>query len=303
VPYLEQIGFECTLRCYHPALVKQVNHYDSVILQKKLLSWWQYWNWKRIKPPLFFDIDDAVFLRDKLKKGSYRSATRKRRFHRMLNLSKTIVCGNDYLADYCKQHTNSEKRITVIPSPIPHQVQQHSDKNGQKSVSCLLRVGWVGTGGNLPMLMGIIPSLEAVFRVIPYELHVISNKPLAVITELPIVNHVWSLEKQDGLVASFDIGLMPMEETPWTKGKCAYKLLQYMAANVVAVGDAIGMNKVLIESGVNGVLIADDWVKPLVDLLGDDKARKRIAAKGRETVVNGYTYAHIADQWANVLRS
>jgi glycosyltransferase involved in cell wall biosynthesis len=115
-----------------------------------------------------------------------------------------------------------------------------------------------------------------------------------------VVNVRWTREREADTVASFDAGIMPLAlEDPWSRGKCAYKLLQYMAAGVPAVGSDVGMNADLIQSGRNGMLArsAGDWVAALEALARDLVLRTRIGRAGRETV-REYGYPAVADRLA-----
>lgn len=293
VPWLEQQGIQCTLHPYHLNRAKQATDYDAVIIQKKLLSLWDYYHWKRTSTPIIFDFDDAIYLRSTPRRGQYTSRGRQFRFNTMLNLSSHVVAGNRTLAN-----ASLNKPTHVIPSPVPDDVPQHDYSDSQ---SRLVRIGWIGTKGNFPMLDSIIPDLEATYRKASFELHVICNQPYTRKTFLSVIHRPWSLETQDALVSKLDIGLMPLENTPWARGKCSYKLLQYMAANVAAVGSDLGMNSDIINDQVNGVLVKKDWTKALLPLIADAKLRQQLAQRGRQTVLDHYTYKRIAQQWIRVL--
>ncbi len=302
-PYLEKLGIQCTLMPYTRWTCLKARHYDAVILQKKLLSFWDYCLWKRVKTPIYFDFDDAIFLRDTPKAGSYHSATRRRRFKRMLRLVNHVVAGNEYLTGHCAA---THASVHIIPSPVPHNVpqRQHEQPNTYP-----IKLGWLGTAGNLHMLQAILPQLEKVYPHTPFELHIMSDQPFAPARPTDdretfnIINTAWSLTSQDDWLATLDVGLMPMANTPWTQGKCAYKLLQYMAANVVAVGSSVGMNQSLISEGVNGFLVDDDWARQLVHVLKQNEAFHRIGKAGRTTVEQHYTYEAIAANWSSLLQS
>lgn len=296
-PYLEKLGIECTLRCYNLANIKDHEKFDVIILQKKLLSWWDYLYWRRIKTPIIFDIDDAIFIRQEKKNNSYKSNTRSRRFKRSIKVSQSIVVGNAYLANYCHKFKND---INIIPSAVPHAIPLHMypQKLGNQYSA---KIGWVGTSNNLYMLERIIPDLKKLYEDIPFELHVLSNKQLESKVNFPIINHMWNQKTQEEIISTFDIGIMPMEDTPWTKGKCAYKLLQYMSAQVVAIGDSVGMNTEIIKDGKNGILVNNNWHESLLPILQEPKLLNNIAQNGRITVLNGFTYEKVAKKWQKLL--
>jgi hypothetical protein len=294
-PFLERRGIQCTLSPFAETAVRDARGFDAVVLQKKLLTLLELGRWRRVRAPVIFDFDDAIFLRDAPKNGSYASATRERRFRRTVRLCSGAVCGNAHLASFCP----AGKPVLVAPSPVPHEVPQRD----HGAARALPRVGWIGMGGNLTMLAAIGPELIAAHRRTPFELHVISDREFACGGTVPVVNHRWSLQTQHDLLATLDVGLMPMEDTPWTRGKCAYKALQYMAAGVPTVAGDAGMNREVITHGVNGLLAAPGaWDAALTEILADPGTRRSLGEAGRKTVLDSYTYERYADQWVAFLR-
>ena len=135
-----------------------------------------------------------------------------------------------------------------------------------------------------------------------FVLVVISEQAL----ELPGVptEHLrWTLESQEQALAGLDVGLMPLAESPWSRGKCAYKLLQYMAASLPVVASPVGMNSSVIEHDRNGLLASsdDEWLAALERLLESRELSARLARRGRETVCAGYGYERGAEAWQRFL--
>ena len=117
------------------------------------------------------------------------------------------------------------------------------------------------------------------------------------------VEHVpWSLETQHEALAGLDVGLMPLADSPWSRGKCAYKLLQYLAAEVPAVASPVGANADLVEDGVNGLLAADPpaFARAIESLAGDPDRACALARRGRQTA-EGFSYPAVAAAWAAFL--
>jgi glycosyltransferase involved in cell wall biosynthesis len=120
-----------------------------------------------------------------------------------------------------------------------------------------------------------------------------------------VLHHPWSLADEAQQIAHFDVGVMPLDlRDPWSRGKCAYKLLQYMAAGVAALGSDVGMNADLIRHGENGLLAREpaDWERCLLRLADDPALRRRLGRAGRETVLSSYTIEAVGDQLATFLR-
>jgi len=166
-----------------------------------------------------------------------------------------------------------------------------------------LRVGWVGRSGNLRYLRAIAPALARAASRRPLLLVVLSDQGLE-LPDVPVEHQPWELASEAAYIARFDVGLMPLDLAgPWSRGKCAYKLLQYMAAGVPAIGSDVGMNAELIEHDRNGLLARDlaDWERLLVELADDPARRARLGAAGRRTVLEGYTVEAVADRLAALL--
>lgn len=148
-------------------------------------------------------------------------------------------------------------------------------------------IGWMGTDSYFDELLVVAPAIVAATGRL---IRVVSNRPpvgaLASLCEF----HLWTPEGELELLRSFDIGLMPLTDTPYTRGKCGFKLLQYMACGVVPVASGVGFNREIITHGVNGMLVdsPDAWAEHLQTLLHDAPLRQRLAQEARKTVVERF---------------
>ncbi len=291
-PHLEARGFDVRCRVYDAG-------FDGaegvVVVQKKLPTWWAGRAWARVRGPLVFDFDDAVMVRERSKDGDFTSNTRARRFARATRLADAFVAGNAYLAG----HVPPDKPHAIIPSAVPHDVPRRAHVDGGP-----LRVVWVGLGHNLRHLRSIDPVWRALAaRGVDVELVVVSNESFET-NACRVTNVAWSLEAQDSAIAASDVGVMPFDDdTPWTRGKCAYKLLQYMAAELPVIGADVGMNREVVRLGQEGFLARDHeaWVEHLAHLAGSAALRAEMGAAGRRRVEAGFTYDAVADAWAAFL--
>jgi glycosyltransferase involved in cell wall biosynthesis len=301
VPHLQELGVDCTT-AVHPGgpaglrtLFAANADVDAVVIQKKLPSLVDGWAWRTCQAPLVFDYDDAIPFRQEPRAGRYESATRRRRFDRACALADGFTCGNDYLASLCAP---SGKPVLVAPSPVPLDVPQVSST----SRSGPSRVGWIGAPGNLESLRATAPALRELSRRRELVLVVISQTSLEM--DGVEVQHVpWTLDSQESAIAGLDVGIMPLEDSPWSRGKCAYKLLQYMAAGLPTVASPVGMNAQVVTHGENGLLARSptDWVDALDALLSDPVLYGRLGAAGRETVERGFSYPVQARRWKEFL--
>ena len=302
VPHLHEAGVEAQAVRYPRtsrewgALRALARDCDVVMLQKKLLGPLEARKWRSLGRPVVFDFDDAIMFRDH---EPFLSRRRAREFRRSVGVADAVVAGNGYLRS---QITGvDDLRVLVLPSPVPHQVPLRWD---QPQNTGPLTLGWVGGSKNLGSLEMIAGALAEVSRGHEVVLHILSDAPC----QLPNVStrHTpWSLAGQDAVVSTFDVGLMPLADTPWSKGKCAYKALQYMAAGVPVIASPVGMNVDVITHQENGWLAdsAQDWVEGLRRLLGSSELRNRLGRAGRATIERGFTYPKLAAELANFLGS
>jgi glycosyltransferase involved in cell wall biosynthesis len=156
-------------------------------------------------------------------------------------------------------------------------------------------IGWIGTGPNLRYLNVIRPALKRLNERFPIVLKVISSEAPN-ISECPVTFKSWRWEDEADDLASLDVGIMPLTDDPWTRGKAAFKALQYMAAGLPAVCSDVGISREVIQHGENGFLVntADEWVEVLVTLARDRELRRRIGEKARATVARKYSLEVIA---------
>lgn len=237
--------------------------------------------------PRVFDVDDAIYLRQRF--GS---------IQRIASASDVVVCGNAYLAEWFAQFAP----VRVIPTVVD------TDRyRPQPPADAAPTLGWMGTRGNLRELDEIAPAIERVLRSRPEtRLRVVSSHP----SEWTLAGHpqvdgvLWSAEREVDELAAFDIGLMPLADTPWTRGKCGFKLITYLACGTAAVASPVGVNTEILQHEDAALAQSEaEWVDRLVALLDEPSERERIASAGRRHVVARYSVDSAAPMLASVLRS
>jgi glycosyltransferase involved in cell wall biosynthesis len=166
-----------------------------------------------------------------------------------------------------------------------------------------LVVGWIGTSGNLACVEQLAPAFRALQQRVPFELMIVCNHVERSL-DLPGVDYRWldwDSNRELADLAAFDVGIMPLLDNVWERGKCGFKLLQYMACGIPAVASPVGVNSDIIQPGENGYLAdgADEWERRIEDLLVDPASREKFSRNGRETVLKGYaldiTYPVLTD--------
>ena len=275
--------------------------------------------------PIVFDFDDAVFV-------SYVSPTYGRfaswlkypsKSSRILAMSSHITAGNEYLASYARRHNG---RVTVLPTVVDTErfasAESHSSSNrysvngSDASASTVSSVngcdndrdkapviGWIGSHSTAQYLDLIVPALQRLARRQRFIFRVIGAGRDITIPGVEVENLQWSMETEIQDFRNLDVGVYPIRDDEWARGKCAFKAIQYMAAGAPCVASPVGMTTEVIRSGVNGFLAdsTDEWVDRLDRLLDDGLLRERLASEGRQTVEEKYSLKVHAPRLAKVL--
>lgn len=249
--------------------------------------------------PMVFDFDDAIFYLHTSQANRYLGWLKfPGKTASICRLSQHVVVGNHYLADYARQFNDA---VSVIPSSVDTEI--YLPQTAQPPASRIV-VGWTGSSTSQTYLEAFAPMLRELIARYPIELRVHSDRE----PELPGVPYVWrkwSAETEVEEIRQFHIGLMPMPDEEWAKGKCAMKALLYMSLGIPAVCSAVGANCEVIQHGENGMLAAttEDWLGVLGALIEDAALRSRLGAAGRRTIEERYSKAHAASLFADVVRA
>jgi len=264
-------------------ILRSAAAYDTVCIHRAFLSPLEQRWLRRTGKSYVFDFDDAIMFRDSAHRH-FESWQRRWRFRRMVAGARTVIAGNSYLAGWASRYS---ERVATIPTAIDLTAYpQRRAELGQEPV-----IGWIGTRINLMYLGAILPALKRVARKRPdLKLKIVADGFLDV-RDVPVARKEWSLEDEVDDVMSFQVGLMPLPDDPWTRGKCALKILQYFAASVPVVCSPVGTNLAVVENGRSGYFARteDEWVARLDELLGDEAKRRRFGAAGRGMVERKYS--------------
>jgi glycosyltransferase involved in cell wall biosynthesis len=251
-----------------------------------------------LRRPVIYDFDDSIFL-------LHTTGTNRRfgwlkfpgKTASICKLSAHVVVGNSYLADYSRKYN---RRVTVIPTGIDTTRYQPADNKNRGGRAV---IGWTGTSTSQTYLEMFAPVLRDLVARRDVELRVISDrKPL-----LPAVPHVWrrwSADNETEDLGALDIGIMPMPDDSWSRGKCSLKALQYMAMGLPAVCSDVGANREVINHGENGFLAAtaEEWLKYIGILIDDPALCARLGCAARKTVEDRYSMRHCARLLADTVR-
>ena len=307
IPLLEKCGLQVEV-AYIPKslferrrMFKRASEFDLTIFQKRLFSLFEFSELRRYARKLAFDCDDAVFLKNAAPSKNeydYFSATRKRRFKRICAKSDLVMVANSYLEQECHALAPSTP-VEVIPSAVD--IMRVSQKEDYTLHSPPV-LGWIGSKVTHRYLEHIAPALCELRRKHDFILHVISDKELF-IPGLDINNIQWSKDEEASELSKFDIGIMPLSEDPFSKGKASYKLLQYMSAGIPSVASAVGMNMDVAGDNEFALLAENDsdFATALATLLENCELRKSIGQKARIKIENEFSKDVIGAKLADAI--
>ena len=284
-------------------LFAQAGEYDVVVLQKKLLGTYWLRLLKTYNRNICFDFDDALYAKESFvaRKKAYRPGTLllKKKLHTTLRNVACVFAGNKTLGDYAGRFNSN---VEIVPTPVDTTVYRYLNRSAPDKN---FRIGWIGTSKNQFYLARIIPEIAGFLETHPkVSLHIMSDKNLLGLTHERILFSQWTPSAEIELLENISVGLMPLTDDEWSRGKCAFKALQYMATGLPVIASDVGMNAEVIQHGVNGMLANEgrEWADFLMQL-SDKKRRARIGRAARATVVESYSVEKWAPKVCSLLAS
>lgn len=306
LPLLERAGWGVSLRTQHPARpwdspyggvagalhrrvrarvrelrrwhdVRAASAYDVVLLNRDLLGGRAEFEDELLRrnPRVVFDFDDAIFL-----------GAKEAHVAGICARAAWVTAGNDHLAEFARRHTD---RVTVLPTVVDTEayvVRREHAAPGRR-----VRVGWLGSDRSIGETL--VPHLAMLARLrddLGFELVIVTKPAPTLPSALGPWRHVeWSPGVETRIADLFDVGVMPLVDEPFQRGKCGLKLLQYMAAGLPAVASPVGINAQLLDGG-RGLCAtgADEWRDALAALVRDASLRAAVGAAGRAFVAERY---------------
>lgn len=246
--------------------------------------------------PIVFDFDDAIYLPEASAANAWSVALKPAgKAAAICRLARHVTVGNDTLASFASPLSRA---VTVVPSTID--TEAYGIRPRPENPTPL--VGWTGSVTTLPHLARLLPALTRLRGSVDYRLRVIGPRFSA--PGLDVEWLAWSADTEAEDLRPLDIGLMPLPNDEWSRGKCGMKALQYMALGIPPVVSPVGANTAIVQDGVNGFYAGEDdeWVEKIRCLLRDPARRLKLGAEARRTIEERYSARVHAPRMARVLR-
>ncbi len=268
-------------------------HFDVVWMEKELLPWIPFdveMLFVRRHIPLVLDYDDAVFHRYDRHGSRVVRMLLGKKIDRLMGVASLVIAGNDYLLR--RARAAGPKQLLQLPTVVDvDRYRPVEDAGAQPPV-----VGWIGTPMTSRYLEELFPTLvDCVRRYDGRLLLVGASHDFGATDGVDVVG--WSLETEVEAIRSMRVGIMPLPDDPWERGKCGYKLVQYMACGLPVIASPVGVNEVIVSEDVGSLALgADDWSRSVTRLLDDDLLARELGRAGRRKVEREFSLHRAVDK-------
>jgi glycosyltransferase involved in cell wall biosynthesis len=271
--------------------VLRANRYDVIFIQREAFMTGSIFfekQFSRSRAKVIFDFDDAIWLEDTSNYNKkFAWLKRPSKTADIIRLSDEVIVGNSFLGAYALQFN---KRVHIIPTVIDTSIYFPGSKN--QFLNQKVCIGWSGSETTLKYFAIILPILKKLKQKFGDRIYFkqIGDKNFHT-DGLEIESSNWQFDNEVSELNKIDIGLMPLPDDDWSKGKCGFKALQYMALETPPVISPVGMNKEIIQHGVNGffAISENEWIESIGALIESQELRIKMGIAARQTVVKKYS--------------
>jgi glycosyltransferase involved in cell wall biosynthesis len=273
--------------------------YHLVLIEKEPLPWFPSWIEMFLlrNSRYILDFDDAQFHRyDNHYSWIVRTLLSKK-FNRLIKNAHLIISGNDYISNHCADV--GATCIEDIPTVVDLARYEPKQIYACKGIPLIV---WIGTPETAKFLNIVSGPLAELAKRCSFKLRVIGAGQI-VMPGIDIELFPWTADTEASMISNCDIGIMPLSDTPWERGKCAYKLIQYMACAIPVVASPVGANRAVVKNGETGFFATSDraWIEKLEQLLGDAELRQRLGKSGRQRVESNFCLQKAAPKLVNLI--
>jgi glycosyltransferase involved in cell wall biosynthesis len=275
--------------------------YDAVFLQREASLIGPAWSERLLRsrqPAIVYDFDDAIYLPYVSPTNSYLSYLKfPWKTRALCRMAAAVVAGNDHLAEYASRYND---RVFVVPSTVSLREYRGRPAPAPGRIPV---VGWTGSHSSAQYLSIVREPLQELRRRRAFRLLIIGIEQFT-IPGVEVECRPWSAESEVRDLWDMDVGIMPLPDEPWARGKCGMKAIQYMGVGIPAIVSPVGANREIVADGVTGFHAGSpaQWVETLDRVLGDDGLRRRLGTAAREAVSVRYSAESQAPRIAEILR-
>lgn len=297
--------------------------YSTVFIHREATpigpAWWEWCAAKIFRKRLIYDFDDAIWLPNSSKANAKIVGKLKNheKTEKIISWSETVFAGNAFLAKYAGQFCDD---VRIVPTTID--MKYHSRESHESRVTSrerdtvndesIVTIGWTGTHSTLKQLIPLFPLLEKVHSQVPFRFILIADQ-----APVKIPNFVqfrkWKKETEIADLLEINIGIMPLYDTDWERGKCGFKALQYMALGIPAIVSGVGVNMEIVDNDLNGYIcepvtdlpnnLYSAWENSLIALLKNEVLRKDIGINGLKRVSERFSMEIVKNQYLNIFKN
>ncbi len=328
VPYLEEVGFNITIKpFFDEAYLKDfyagkknigvvlksyfkrffvmfsIMKYDKVIIEKEIFPFFPAlaeWILNIARVKYIVDYDDAIFHNYDQSSNFIIKKFLGSKIANVMKLSGTVVAGNKYLAEYAQ--ISGAENIEIIPTVID--LDRYPLKENSSSEKFI--VGWIGTKTTFEK--HLLPCKEWMKELQDQEPNIYFNI-VGITEDMDLGKNVkyipWKENTEVSEILKMDVGIMPLQDSEWEKGKCAYKLIQYAACGIPGIASDVGMNKEVCVDNKSGFIARSkqEWIDKISFLKKNDQKRMKMGRDARNLVEENFCIQVTAERWVNILNS
>lgn len=278
----------------------QSDRFDLAIVYGELLPFLPGLLERRLlKIAFIYDLDDAFYLKYRTGRLSWLQPLLGAKCERMMAAAVAVTAGNAELAAYARRFNSN---VTLLPSVVDTDHYLPAEPQPSDLPASPFTVGWIGSPSTAPYLQQLVEPLQQLALERPVRLLMVGG-PAPALAGVEVIEQAWSLEQEVPLIQQFDVGVMPLPDSQWARGKCAYKLIQCMACAIPVIASPVGANVDAVPASC-GLLAGSpaEWLAAFRQLAANPDLRKRLGAAGRQWVEQRYSLRSALPVLTDVIR-
>ena len=285
------------------------NSYDLILIEYELFpyfpAFFEYLLHKRgIK--YIVDYDDAIFHKYDMNSNKIIHSLLKNKIAKVITLAKHVIVCNAYLETYARKYNPN---IMRLPTVVLLERYMQQMRNFQKDEDAPFVIGWIGSRTTSVYILEILPAIQKFVDTYQHVRFDLVGFDKQLLSEDEVRRHhiriiPWAEEQEIENILTFDVGIMPLRDDPWSRGKCGFKLVQYMSCKKPVVASPVGVNVDIVEEGVNGFLVKtlDEWYEAFEKLYLDKSLREKMAAENFAKIERLYSHEKNCQEYSDAIK-